>query len=49
MGGMGGVLHHTGSFTGASCKENIQDGGERDDFLSFRGSRGLMVRVRLVT
>ncbi len=29
MGGMGGVLHDTGSFTGASCKENIQDGGER--------------------
>ncbi len=29
MGGMGGVLHDTGSFTGASCKENVQDGGER--------------------
>ncbi len=29
MGGMGGVLHDTGSFTGTSCKENIQDGGER--------------------
>ncbi len=36
MGGMGGVLHNTGSFTGASCKENIQDGGERgtDDLCS---------------
>ncbi len=36
MGGMGGVLHDTGSFTGASCKKNIQDGGERgtDDFSS---------------
>ncbi len=36
MAGMGGVLHDTGSFTGASCKENIQDGGERgtDDFCS---------------
>ncbi len=29
MGGMGGVLHNTGSFIGASCKENVQDGGER--------------------
>ncbi len=29
MGGMDGVLHDTGSFTGTSCKENIQDGGER--------------------
>ncbi len=29
MGGMGGVLHDTGGFTGASCKENVQDGGER--------------------
>ncbi len=48
-GRVGGVLHDTGSFAGASCKENIQDGGARDDFLSFRGSRGLMVRVRLVT
>ncbi len=36
MGGMGGVLHDTGSFTGASCKENVQDGGERgtDDLCS---------------
>ncbi len=24
MGGMGGVFHNTGSFTGASCKENVQ-------------------------
>ncbi len=29
VGGMGGVLHDTGSFNGASCKENVQDGGER--------------------
>ncbi len=29
MGVMGGVLQDTGSFTGASCKENVQDGGER--------------------
>ncbi len=30
------VLHNTGSFTGASCKENVQDGGERgtDDLCS---------------
>ncbi len=36
MGGMSGVLHDTGSFAGASCKENIQDGGERgtNDFCS---------------
>ncbi len=25
---MGGFLHDTSSFTGASCKENVQDGGE---------------------
>ncbi len=33
---MGGVLHDTIDFTGASCKENIQDGGGRvtDDFCS---------------
>ncbi len=33
---MGGVLDDTGSFTGASCKENFQDGGERgtDDLCS---------------
>ncbi len=33
---MGGALHDTGSFTGASCKENVQDGGERgtNDFYS---------------
>ncbi len=29
MGGMGGVLHDTVGFAGASCKENVQDGGER--------------------
>ncbi len=29
MGGMGGVFHITGSLAGASCKENVQDGGER--------------------
>ncbi len=29
MGGMGGVFHDTGSFSGGSCKENVQDGGER--------------------
>ncbi len=36
MGGMGGVLHGTIGFAGASCKKNIQDGGERDtiDFCS---------------
>ncbi len=36
VGGIGGVLHDTGSFTGASCKENVQDGGERgtDDLCS---------------
>ncbi len=28
MGGMGRVLHDTGSITGASCKENVWDGGE---------------------
>ncbi len=34
--GMGGVLHDTICFAGASCKENVQDGGERgtDDFCS---------------
>ncbi len=33
---MGGVLHDTIGFAGASCKENIQDGGEKgtDDFCS---------------
>ncbi len=37
MGGVGGVLHDTFCFAGASCKENIQDGGERgtNDFLNF--------------
>ncbi len=30
VGGMGGVLHDTVGFAGASCKENVQDGGERD-------------------
>ncbi len=36
VGMMGGVLHDTIDFAGASCKENIQDGGERatDDFCS---------------
>ncbi len=36
MGGMGGVFHDTGSFTGASCKKNFQDGGGRgiDDLFS---------------
>ncbi len=36
MGGRGGVLHNTICFAGASCKENIQDGGERgsDDLCS---------------
>ncbi len=29
MGGVGGVLHDTFCFAGASCKENVQDGGER--------------------
>ncbi len=33
---MSGVLHDTIGFAGASCKENIQDGGERgtDDLCS---------------
>jgi len=33
---VGGVLHDTFCFAGASCKENIQDGGERgtNDFCS---------------
>jgi len=36
VGGMGGVLHYTIGFTGALCKENVQDGGERgtDDLCS---------------
>ncbi len=36
MGRMGGVLHDTIGFAGASCKENIQDGRERGtiDFFS---------------
>ncbi len=36
MGGMGGVFHNTVSFTGASCKENVQNRGERgiDDLYS---------------
>ncbi len=36
MGRMGGVLHNTIGFAGASCKENFQNGGERDtdDFCS---------------
>ncbi len=36
MGGVGGVLHDTICFAGASCKENVQDGGERgtDDLCS---------------
>ncbi len=36
MGGMGGVLHDIVGFAGASCKENVQDGGERgtDDLCS---------------
>ncbi len=36
VGGMGEILHDTGSFTGALCKENVQDGGERstDDLCS---------------
>ncbi len=36
MGWVGGVLHDTFCFAGASCKENIQDGGERgtNDFCS---------------
>ncbi len=29
MGGMGGVLHNTICFAGASYKENVKDGGER--------------------
>ncbi len=36
MGGVGGVLHDTFCFARASCKENVQDGGERgtNDFCS---------------
>ncbi len=35
-GGVGGVLHEAVGFAGASCKENVQDGGERgtDDLCS---------------
>ncbi len=41
MGRMGGVLHDTIGFAGASCKENIQDGGERGtDDLPIRGGQG---------
>ncbi len=29
MGGVGGVLHDTFCFAGASCKKDVQDGGER--------------------
>ncbi len=29
MRGIGWVLYDTGSLPGASCKENIRDGGER--------------------
>ncbi len=29
MGGMGGVLHDSICFAGASCKENVHYGGER--------------------
>ncbi len=35
MGGMGGVLHDTFCFAGASCKENIQDGGGREAPMIF--------------
>ncbi len=40
MGRMGGVLHDTIGFAGASCKENIQDGGERgtDDLCSCKSA-----------
>ncbi len=33
---MGGVLHNADGFAGASCEENVQDGGERgtDDLCS---------------
>ncbi len=34
-GGMGGFLHDTICFAGASCKENIQDGGESGTDGSF--------------
>ncbi len=36
MGGVGEILHDTFCFAGASCKENVQDGGERgtNDFCS---------------
>ncbi len=36
MVGIDGVLHDTVGFAGASCKEDVQDGGERDtdDFCS---------------
>ncbi len=48
MGGMGGVLHDTVGFAGASGKENVQDGGERGHpslqlcSLSAVGSCGLL-------
>ncbi len=32
MGRMGGVLHNTGSFTGASYKENVKDGLKRGTY-----------------
>ncbi len=35
MGGVGGVLHDTFCFAGASCKENVQDGGERGTNAKF--------------
>ncbi len=37
MGRMDGFLHDTIDLAGASCKEKVQDGGERgtDDFCSY--------------
>ncbi len=52
MRGMGGVLHDTGSVTGASCMENIQDGGKRgtDDLCScvHRPLKGFAVCCTIV-
>ncbi len=46
MGRMGGVLHDTIGFAGVSCKENIQDGGERgtDDFTALFTVRWRVLR-----
>ncbi len=49
MGGVGGVLHDTFCFAGASCKENVQDGGERgtNDFCSGVQLLGIIFKCKL--